>query len=231
VRVPRAAVPSALTLLCMAAGYAAIAAALYDQFALAAYLILFAHFLDNLDGRVARLLNATSRFGAELDSFSDVTTFAIAPAVLVQALFLRDWGAWGVALSFVMAAAGAVRLARFNLVAADGPSDSFVGLPSPVAASLVAGWVPFSYALWGEYRYPAVAAGLLLLAAALMVSPFSFQKAPPLTPARLRTHWKDRIYLAAVVSVLVYPSVGFFVWSWVYVLHGLLTRRRARPAP
>ena len=49
-----------------------------------------------------------------------------------------------------------------------------------------------------------------------------------MTPARLRSRWKDRIYLFAVVSVLVYPSVGFFAWSWVYVVSGVLTRGRGR---
>src|SRR5207302_1672584 len=122
----------------------------------------------------------------------------------------HDWGAAGLALSFAMVAAGAARLARFNVQTADAPADSFTGLPSPVAATLAIGWVPFSGALWGEYRYPLVAAALLLLAAALMVSTVRFQKAPPLTPRRLRSRWQDRIYLAAVLSVLVYPSIAFF---------------------
>ena len=229
--VVRAALPSAATLLCLAAGYAAIAAVLGGDPALAAWFVLFAHFLDVADGRLARLLGATSRFGAELDSFADLTTFVIAPAVLADALFFREWGPAGLALSFAMVAAGALRLARFNLQAADGPSDTFVGLPTSIAATLVAGWVPFSRTLWGEYRYPVVAAVLLLLAAALMVSTVRFQKAPPLTPRRLRTRWQDRIYLAAVLSVLVYPSLAFFVWASVYVLHGLVTGRRAHRAP
>jgi CDP-diacylglycerol--serine O-phosphatidyltransferase len=226
---PRWLAPTAVTLLCMAAGYAAIQLALHGDVASAAYLILFAHFLDAIDGRLARLLNATSRFGGELDSFSDLTTFAIAPAVVMSTAFWPSWGVGGSVLSFLLVAAGAIRLARFNLNASDGPRNAFLGLPSPVGASLVVGYVPFALNLWGELRYPAAAAALLVLGAALMVSSVRYEKSPPLTPARLRHRWKDRIYLSAVVSVLVYPSIAFFAWSWVYVLHGLVaTLRRGR---
>lgn len=108
-------------------------------------LILIAIFMDMMDGRVARAANATSRFGVEFDSMSDLVSFGIAPAVLMYATVLRYLPFWfGVAPAALYVACAAIRLARFNVQSGVEEKDKFMGLPSPAAAGLLASYVLLS---------------------------------------------------------------------------------------
>src|SRR5687767_10369159 len=104
----------------------------------AALAIFFAFFFDGFDGRVARLTKTQSQFGVELDSLADVISFGAAPAILVYKWALAPLGFFGIFVSFCFAACGALRLARFNVMAQrsshSGPSRFFTGLPIPLAA-------------------------------------------------------------------------------------------------
>jgi len=106
----------------------------------AALAIFFALFFDGLDGRVARLTRTQSAFGVQIDSLVDLVSFGAAPAVLVFRWALEPLGWIGVAVGFAFLACGALRLARFNLLADsdEGPKHHFVGLPIPAAAVLLA---------------------------------------------------------------------------------------------
>ena len=106
----------------------------------AALAIFFAIFFDGFDGRVARLTRTQSDFGVELDSLADVISFGVAPAILVYKWALWPLGVWGMLVSFAFATCGALRLARFNVMAqrkAPGSSKFFTGLPIPLAAGMV----------------------------------------------------------------------------------------------
>ncbi len=107
----------------------------------AALAIFFGIFFDGFDGRVARLTKTQSQFGMELDSLADVITFGVAPAMLVYKWALQPLGFVGIFISFMFAACGALRLARFNVLAQrshhGGASAFFVGLPIPLAAGVV----------------------------------------------------------------------------------------------
>ncbi len=111
------------------------------QFFHAALAILAAFFFDGFDGRVARMTRTQSQFGMELDSLADVISFGVAPAVLVYRWALEPFGIFGVAIAFLFTACGALRLARFNVIAsrspAGGSASHFVGLPIPLAASMI----------------------------------------------------------------------------------------------
>ncbi len=105
----------------------------------AAIAIFFAMFFDGFDGRVARLTKTQSQFGMELDSLADVISFGVAPAMLIYQWALEPWGMAGTFVAFAYAACGALRLARFNVIAqrsigTGGSSDYFMGLPIPFAA-------------------------------------------------------------------------------------------------
>ncbi len=103
--------------------------------------ILFAFFFDGFDGRVARLTKTQSQFGMELDSLADVVSFGVAPAMLVYRWALEPFGLAGTVVAFAFTACGALRLARFNVIAirspAGGSPSHFVGLPIPLAASMI----------------------------------------------------------------------------------------------
>src|SRR5213082_2630833 len=110
-----------------------------DSFSRAAVAIFFGNFFDAFDGRVARLTRTQSDFGVELDSLADVISFGVAPAILVYKWALAGMGTGGIAISSIYAACGAIRLARFNVLAHSetGSSRYFVGLPIPLAAGML----------------------------------------------------------------------------------------------
>lgn len=141
-RIPvRMLVPNFFTLMGLCAGLTSIRMSIEGRYELALALIVFAALLDGIDGRVARLLKASSRFGAELDSLADFVDFGVAPAFLIF-----TWGqstpnslGWIVVMIFALAAA--LRLARFNVASEEvkpkWQSDYFTGMPTPAAAIVV----------------------------------------------------------------------------------------------
>jgi CDP-diacylglycerol--serine O-phosphatidyltransferase len=150
----------------MVVGYLAILAAAEQRFALSVYLLLFAIFLDMFDGRVARWLNATTKFGQEMDSFSDSLSFCAAPAFLAQQAILQPLGTVGVAVSTLYLLAGVWRLVRFNLTSEVHSKASHTrGVPTPIAASYVMALV-----LMRDHLSPTVAGIVIALMALLMIS-------------------------------------------------------------
>ncbi len=135
-------VPNLITVLALCAGLTAIRLAAEGTFEWAVYAIVFAAVLDGIDGRVARLLKGTSRFGAELDSLADFVNFGVAPGVTLYFWSLHEMGSAGWIAAMVFAIAAGLRLARFN-VTIDDPSrpswagSFFVGLPAPAGACTV----------------------------------------------------------------------------------------------
>ena len=148
----RAAVPNLITGLNLTSGLGAAMLASQGSLLPAAGLILLANVFDALDGRAARLLKVSSPLGAQLDSLADVVSFGAAPALLIYHAALAPLGALGFAAAAVFAGAGAFRLARFNLTAAQ-QSENFTGLPIPggagvlVAVTLAAASWPVSLAV------------------------------------------------------------------------------------
>jgi len=135
-------IPNILTMLALCSGLTAIRFGLHDQWDKAVISIVVAAILDGLDGRVARLLQGTSKFGAELDSLSDFVCFGVAPALLLYFWSLQSLGGLGWAITLLYAACCALRLARFNtmLGQADLPAyayNFFTGVPAPAAAGVV----------------------------------------------------------------------------------------------
>ncbi|MFB2531456.1 CDP-diacylglycerol--serine O-phosphatidyltransferase [Paracoccus sp. p4-l81] len=132
-------VPNMVTLAGLCLGVTAIRFAMADRYELAAVLILLAAIIDGLDGLIARRLSATSAFGAELDSLSDMVCFAVAPGLIVFSFALGEAHAVGWITALVYIAAGALRLARFNVMqdSAAPPVRHFVGVPAPAGALLV----------------------------------------------------------------------------------------------
>jgi len=137
--------PNLITLFALCLGLTAIRLAYEDRLELAIYAILVAAFLDGIDGRVARLLKGTSRFGAELDSLADFVNFGVAPALVIYSFTLQGLGGFGWIVALVFAISSCLRLARFNVMLEDPArpewkKDFFVGMPAPAGA--VVGLLP-----------------------------------------------------------------------------------------
>ncbi|HET9555952.1 MAG TPA: CDP-diacylglycerol--serine O-phosphatidyltransferase, partial [Actinomycetota bacterium] len=165
--------PSVFTIGNLFFGFAAVIRAVHHDYGTAAELIVVAGILDALDGRIARLTDTCSAFGAELDSLADLVSFGVAPAVLAYQWGLVPHGQpFLAAFAFVLAAA--LRLARFNVHSHETDGTCFAGLPSPAAAGLVVSVVALHPASpvggLAAFLVPAV----LVVAATLMVSPIPY---------------------------------------------------------
>ena len=138
----RALAPTILTVLALCSGVTAIRFAIMEQWHLAAIAILLAALFDSLDGRVARMIKGTSRFGAEMDSLSDAICFGVSPALVMYFWTLQDLGGVGWAISLLYCVCCALRLARFNILDRDAKESGevqqhFLGIPAPGAATLL----------------------------------------------------------------------------------------------
>ncbi len=134
--------PNLVTVLAICAGLSGIRFGSQGRFESAVVMVLIAAFLDGSDGRLARLLKATSKFGAQMDSLADIVNFGVAPALVLYAFLLDRAGSLGWIATLLFAIACGMRLARFNVLdeADDQPSwqsDYFVGVPAPAGALLV----------------------------------------------------------------------------------------------
>ncbi len=181
--------PNIFTTAAMFAGFYAIVASMNGHFEKAAIAIFIAMILDGIDGRVARMTNTQSEFGAEFDSLSDMVSFGIAPALVMYQWSLASmvdlgwqWGKLGWLAAFIYTACAAMRLARFNTQVGTADKRYFQGLPSPSAAAVIAGsvWVGVEMGIAGAdvSRLAVVitiAVGLLMVSNILY---YSFKEIP-----------------------------------------------------
>lgn len=180
--------------------------------------IAIAILLDGLDGRVARRLNATSRFGIEFDSFSDIVSFGIAPAILMYNWCFRVLAdEFGVFVCFIYALCAASRLAKFNI--SEPNTKGFVGLPTPGSAGMVASVVYLKPSLEPDFFIVGVCAVLMLSLAYLMVSPIEFFK---LQLRRRRNPSRvSSLGIGALIALIWYSNRwGFFFLALSYCLSG-----------
>jgi len=222
-------VPSALTLTAILCAFAAIAwAGTHPLWACTA--ILIASLLDMVDGRVARALNAQTKFGAELDSLADAIAFGVAPALVAYAQLAptRELVP-GIDLAllpcFAFTAAAVSRLARFNTDPDSQSGESFLGAPTPVGGLMVATSIMMPIELsWSWPEHAAFLISILLGAAALMVAPLRFPSFK-----RFRTRFGKIAYFGAMACGLAMLVVGWpggtvlFALLGVYIVRGFLT--------
>lgn len=202
--------------------------------------IFFGIFFDMADGRVARLTKTQSDFGIQLDSLADVITFGAAPAVVLHKWGLEQLGFVGVLAAFIYTACGALRLARFNVLAtrAAGTKKYFIGLPIPLAAGVIVSLVMFHQTVFattvlGEANILA----LLLVLSYLMVSNVRYRsfKDFRLSPKSLVAGFA-LVIAFSVIAAIIQPTFALLAFFSAYVLLGLveeivLFARRRPPGP
>lgn len=219
--------PNLLTTAGLFSGFFAIIAAMNGQFESAATAIFIAMVFDGLDGRVARMTNTESAFGAEYDSMADIVSFGMAPALVMYSWALGDLGKLGWLAAFIFVAGGALRLARFNTNLAVADKRYFQGLAIPSAAAIVAGfvWVGSKYDIDPE-NVAYIAAFLTIAVGLLMVSNFRYHSFKDVD-------WRNRVsFIAILLIVLAFvvvatePSLVLFSIFLLYAISGPITTFR-----
>ena len=220
--------PNLLTTGGLFSGFYAVIASMNNQFESAAVAIFIAMIFDALDGRVARMTNTQSPFGAEYDSMADMVSFGIAPALVAYNWALHDLGKIGWLAAFIYTAGAALRLARFNTTVDTADKRYFKGLASPAAAAIVAGmvWLGAEYDLdRGSFGF--LATVITILTGLLMVSNFRYSSFK-------EVNWKSSVpFIGILLVVLVFvvvatePALVLFTLFSLYALSGPIITYRS----
>ncbi len=222
-RIPvRTLAPNLVTLLALCAGLTGIRMAFENRYGLALAAIVFAAVLDGLDGRLARFLKGTSRFGAELDSLADFVNFGVAPALILYFWGLHDLKSAGWIAAMAFAICAGLRLARFNVMSIDPDrpawaANFFVGVPAPAGAIIVL--LPIYAAFLGLPRSPFVTWAMLvytLVVAALMVS-----RLPVFSGKRVGTRVPPEMVGPVVILVVLCVAL-LIAYPWILLTAGTL---------
>jgi CDP-diacylglycerol--serine O-phosphatidyltransferase len=215
--------PNAFTTANLFCGFFAIVQAMNQRFEFAAIAIFVALVMDGMDGRVARMTNTQSAFGEQYDSLTDMVSFGVAPALIAYEWVLKDLGKWGWLAAFVFCAGAALRLARFNTNIGVVDKRFFQGLPSPAAASLIAGfvWLAVDNKLpVKELALPWVMFALTIYAGVTMVSNAMFYSGKALD-VRYRAPFGVMILvILGFVLVSTDPPVALFGLFVIYAISG-----------
>lgn len=213
--------PGFFTMGNMLCGFLSILYSLDGDAVHAAWLVILAGFFDALDGKIARFSKSASQFGTELDSFADLVSFGIAPAVILYSFKFSYLGKWGWILGFVFILCGAFRLARFNLQSRSEEIRYYMGLPIPVAAITLTGYLLFCYELWGELRYLEFLIAMVVIFSGLMVSGFEYDTFPRFSLNTRKNKIKLLYIFVAFVAILVRPRLVIFPLGLIYVISGI----------
>ena len=223
-------------------GFWAIISVFQEKFLYAAIAILLASAFDILDGKVARLSGATSKFGIQYDSLADLVSFGIAPAVLAFSWALRPYGRFGWLAAFLFVVCGALRLARFNVQTSSGEVKYFKGLPIPAAATMIAltillylrlietGWVK-----------DIVILVMIYILAFLMVSNIRYFSFKEFNLSKRRPFSIFIFVVLSMIVIIMEPVIVLFGFVLLYIFSGPVnmviawhkkkTLRRTEPIP
>ena len=217
--------PSILTTFGIFAGFYSIISSINGDFTIAAISILIAMFWDTLDGRVARLTNTQSAFGAEYDSLADLVSFGLAPALLVYQWTLYELGRFGWLAAFVYLACAALRLARFNTQVGIADKRYFQGLPSPAAAGVIASMIWLKIWTFASFDSDVISlgyylgAGITILCGLLMVSNIRYYSFKEFDSKKASFRFLLIVILSLIILVSK-PNIILFTGFFVYLLSG-----------
>ncbi len=226
----RIAVPSFFTLMNLFSGFLAIISIADGNLYLGAWLIVAAGLFDVFDGLMARLANATSDFGVELDSLSDMVSFGVAPGFLIYSFSLSGLGNLGILISAIPPLCGAVRLARFNVNARLAPTvDNFVGLPIPSQALIISAfYLTFRNDLdifdFFQNGVNSVLVPLVVSASFLMVSTIPFDKIPRFDKRSIKNKkWTFYTFFLYLLLIIFLREYGIMAVIIIYMAKGVIS--------
>ena len=202
-------------------GFWAIISVFQEKFFYAAVAILLASIFDVLDGKVARLSGATSKFGVQYDSLADLVSFGIAPALLAFSWALRPYGKFGWLAAFLFVVCGALRLARFNVQSSSGEVKHFKGLPIPAAALMIALTILLYLELIETDWVKDIAVlAMIYVLAFLMVSNIRYFSFKELDLAKRKPFSIFIFVILSMIVIIMQPVIVLFVFALAYVFSG-----------
>lgn len=216
--------PNLLTTASLFAAFYALVASMKGQYEAAVIAIFIGMVADSLDGRIARLTNTQTEFGAQYDSLADMVTFGVAPPILLYQLTLSQLGKIGWLVAFVYTASVALRLARFNTQINIADKRYFQGLPCPPAGALMASfaWLCYQNELQSYFFIAIITAALALIMAALMVSNLRYYSFKEVDFKGKVPFLYVFIVIILFVAIAANPAIVVFVGVGLYVLSGPL---------
>lgn len=223
--------PNLFTTGALFSGFYAITSAMNQHYDISVVAIFVAMILDGLDGRVARLTNTQSEFGAQYDSLSDMVSFAVAPALVMYLWAFSTLGKVGLFAAFVHTAGGALRLARFNTQLTSADKRYFQGLPSPAAAAILAGfiWLCLEHG-WDIETLKYVALILTICTGLLMVSNFRYSSFKEIDLKGKVPFFVAIAVMLSIAFVMAQPQTMLFLLFLGYAISGplvtLIMRRK-----
>lgn len=213
--------PNLFTTASLFAAFYSIVASLKGQYEAAAIAIFIGMLADGLDGRIARLTNTQTAFGAEYDSLSDMVTFGVAPALLIYSWNLQQLGKIGWLVAFIYTAAVALRLARFNTQLAIADKRYFQGLACPAAAAVLSSFVWFCCQNHIQNLFiTIIAAFMAVITAVLMVSNMRYYSFKQIDFKGKVPFLYLLLMIILFVAIAADPSVVLFIGSVIYALTG-----------
>ena len=218
--------PSIFTTFALFAGFYSIVASINGDYTLAAISIMVAMLWDALDGRVARLTNTQSAFGAEYDSLSDLVSFGVAPALLVYEWSLSDLGRIGWLAAFIYLTCAALRLARFNIQVGTADKRYFQGLPSPAAAGVIASmiWLKFWNFEYFDIGFVSlsyyIGIAITIICGLLMVSNVRYYSFKEFETKKKASFRFLLLSVMSLILLLYKPNIVLFTGFFIYLLSG-----------
>ncbi|MDR1122779.1 MAG: CDP-diacylglycerol--serine O-phosphatidyltransferase [Endomicrobium sp.] len=231
--------PSLLTCGNMSCGCLSILLSIDGDFTKSAWFLALAATFDMIDGRVARLTKATSRFGIQLDSLSDLISFGIAPSIMMYQLVLSSMGKIGMAIAILFVLCSVLRLAKFNVHAQDGVVySSFMGLPTPASAGLLLSFV-LSYELFADHgqslsfkTIPILMKSMplffktmpviMVILSLLMVSSIPYYSFKKMNLSKPKTFRLLVLVVLLLFLMITFPQNIIFILFSLYVFSGLV---------
>ncbi len=214
----------------MFCGYFAVISAFNGDFWKASWSILIAMIFDSMDGRIARLTRATSAFGLQYDSLSDLVSFGIAPALVAYLWCLEPYGRLGWLAAFLYIVCAALRLARFNIRAEVVSKNFFQGAPSPMAAGMIASFIIFYSEMKPDLKNIGIDFApdmfmlvLLLLMSSLMISTIRFYSFKELPIKKENPFGLLAVGILLLILIAIKPEVTIFGFGLLYLLINLFS--------
>lgn len=227
-QIPRIVIPSFFTLMNLFCGFLSIIMVAEGNLGFGAWLIVTAGLFDALDGFMARLANATSEFGIELDSISDVVSFGAAPGFLLYTFVLNELAIIGIILSALPPLCGAIRLARFNVDSKYETLDFYKGLPIPVQAAMVSAlYLTFNKRMdWFanfDNGFLSFIIPIVIVLSFLMVSTIPFDKIPRFDKDSIKKY-KNRmiLFFGYILIIAIFQDLGLMFVFTFFIAKGLI---------
>ncbi len=216
-------IPNFFTALSLTLALIALQFIYESEFVKAAWFIALSMICDFLDGKLARILNAISKFGATFDTLADFVAFGVVPAFLAYKVSLYQIKTIGFIITILYVLAGGFRLVRFSLTNINPTKKHpFIGLPIPAAAGTISSFVIINFYLWEHVKSPAFFCVTVFISALLMISKIEYlpiEKGKKLTK---ETRFFISLALVSLGVAFWYPDIIFIVWISVYILYGII---------